>query len=124
MATRVGYTGGKTKSPTYRSMGDHTEATQVDFDPTVVSFDELLAIIWRSHNPFGGKGSCQYKSAVWYDPAAPAQRAAVEASAAALAKAKGVPVTTCVEPLGPFYLAEEYHQKYIAKQGGGRNGFY
>ena len=125
MATRVGYTGGKRANPTYRSMADHTEATQVDFDPQVVSYDELLAIIWRSHNPFGNKGSCQYKSAIWYDPASPSQQASVEASAAALSKAKGgLKVQTCLEPLGPFYLAEEYHQKYIAKQSGGRNGFY
>ena len=89
------------------------------------SYDELLAIIWRSHNPFGNKGSCQYKSAIWYDPASPSQQASVEASAAALSKAKGgLKVQTCLEPLGPFYLAEEYHQKYIAKQSGGRNGFY
>ena len=65
-------------------MGDHTEATQVDFDPQVVSYDELLTTIWRSHNPFGNKGSCQYKSAIWYDPQCPSQQNSVEASAAAL----------------------------------------
>lgn len=49
--TKVGYTGGTLKDPTYHNLGDHTESLQVEYDPTVVTYEQLLGIFWESHNP-------------------------------------------------------------------------
>ena len=65
LKTSVGYTGGIMPFPTYRRMGDHTESVRVYFDPSVISYDELLAFFWDSHSPLGCT-STQYRSAIWY----------------------------------------------------------
>jgi peptide-methionine (S)-S-oxide reductase len=97
------------KDPTYHKLGDHTESFQVDFDPAVISYDALLQLFWKSHNPCGSAWSRQYMSAVFYH--SEAQKKAAEAARAKVAEARGT-VKTPVLPVGTFTPAEDYHQKY------------
>src|SRR5262249_18399740 len=64
--TRVGYTGGTSKDPTYYSLGDHTETLQIDFDPTVITYEQLLEVFWHTHNPCAQPWSRRYMSTVFY----------------------------------------------------------
>ena len=95
-------------------MGDHSETVQVDYDPSVISYDELLAEFWASHRPTRPAASRQYASAIFY--ATDAERHAAEASKQVVESHIG-PVNTRIEPLERFYLAEKYHQHYYAKRG-------
>lgn len=112
--TRVGYTGGRRPSPTYDDLGDHTEAVQVDYDPAVISYEELLALFWASHQPSYEPLSPQYKAAVWYHDAE--QREIAETSLGRLARRLGEPVVTEVFPVGPFERAEDHHQKWYLRR--------
>ena len=111
--TRVGYAGGQKESPTYNNMGDHTETVQVDYDPSVISYSQLLDIFWRSHEPEGRSWSRQYMNAVFYHNED--QRLQAEASKTSLAQELGNKVKTKVVPLRSFTMAEDYHQKYYLK---------
>ena len=106
----MGYTGGTLKDPTYHHLGDHTESIQVDYDPAKTTYDKMLDVIWSCHNPCGSAWSRQYMSAIFY--ADEEQKKAVLASKARLEEKLGKPVKTAILPLGKFYLAEDYHQKY------------
>ncbi len=108
--TRVGYTGGTTPSPTYRSIGDHTETLQVDFDPIVISYEDLLEIFWASHSPVRSAWATQYKAAIFVG--SDAQRERAVASAERQKQKLGKKITTEILPLERFYIAEDYHQKY------------
>lgn len=109
--TRVGYCGGAKVAPTYHNLGDHSEAIQIDFDPTRLSYDELLALA-RSEGNFGGQSySRQYRSVVFYHSAA--QKAAAQKA--------GIRE---VEPVGTFTRAEDYHQKYYLQQSRVVKDFY
>lgn len=108
--TRVGYAGGTKKNPTYRDMGDQTECFQVDFDPAVISFEDLVQIFWKAHNPCGGGGSRQYMSILFYGD--DGQQTIAEDTKAAVEQETGSRVRTALLPLGTFTLAEDYHQKY------------
>jgi peptide-methionine (S)-S-oxide reductase len=112
--TRVGYTGGKLVDPTYHRLGDHTEALQVDFDPARTSYGELLALFWGSHRPQRPAYSRQYRAALWYADAE--QEELARESAAEVGRSLGKPVLTELEPLGRFYPAEDYHQKYSLRR--------
>lgn len=115
IATRVGYTGGtKKKGVHYRSLGDHTEACQVDFDPRIISYRDMLALFWKMHDPFKLKMSTQYRNCLWFH--SEAQKKAAEESIADLNTISGRHVLTPLEPIGPFWRAEEYHQQYLAKR--------
>lgn len=114
--TRVGYAGGTTPDPTYYSIGDHTETIQLDFDPERITYDELLAIFWESHNPTISIGSIQYRSVLFYLDEG--QRVAAEASRTALAVELGEQVVTPIESLDSFTRAEDYHQKYYLRGSG------
>ncbi|MFC4098482.1 peptide-methionine (S)-S-oxide reductase MsrA [Paenibacillus xanthanilyticus] len=114
--TRVGYAGGKTESPTYRRMGDHTETVEVEFDPGVVSFGELAALFWANHNPanINGYKGRQYQSLLFYRDAE--QQAAIE-NVLAERRAGGLPEPdTEIVPFGGFHPAEANHQKYYLKR--------
>jgi methionine-S-sulfoxide reductase len=111
--TRVGYTGGHTKDPTYYRLGDHTETLQVDFDPAKISYAKLLEIFWSTHNPCANNDSRQYMSAVFYHN--DAQKKLAQESREREAASRKQAVTTKILPLGPFYLAEDYHQKYMLR---------
>jgi peptide-methionine (S)-S-oxide reductase len=127
-STRVGYIGGSTECPTYHDvcsgMTGHAEAVEVTFDPAVVSYVQLLDIFWQSHDPTqlnrqGPDHGTQYRSAIFYHSTA--QKQAAEESLARLdgsGRLRGR-VVTMVMPAPIFWPAEEYHQKYHQKHGGG-----
>ena len=126
--TRVGYSGGVTKSPTYEDVCSHTtghaEVVEVEYEPAQLNFAALLDVFWEIHDPTTGHrqgpdiGS-QYRSAIFFTT--PEQEATARASAARLEKSGKLsgPITTEILLATPFYAAEEYHQKYHAKHGGG-----
>jgi peptide-methionine (S)-S-oxide reductase len=126
-ATRVGYTGGTTPSPTYRQVcggrTGHAEAVEVAFDPTVISYEQLLAVFWASHNPAtrnrqGLNVGTQYRSAIFTH--SPAQAAAAHTTRAEAKERLHWPrktIATEIEATGPFYPAEDYHQQYFEKSG-------
>lgn len=108
--TRVGYAGGTKENPTYHDLGDHTEAVQVDYDPTRITYDQVLEKIWTSHNPCQRTEYKQYMNAIFH--ADEAQRKAIDASRERKEKELGKPIKTAILPLTKFYVAEDYHQKY------------
>ena len=108
--TRVGYSGGIKQHPTYSDLGDHTETYQVDFDPEIVSYEDLIMVFWASHNPHSAPFSRQYKAVVFYHDAA--QERIARNTAQQIVEADGRPVTTEILPVHKFWLAEDYHQKY------------
>ena len=110
----MGYTGGELKDPTYHHLGDHTESVQLDFDPARVSYAQLLDVFGRSHNPFARVWSRQYMSAVFCH--GPGQLAQARAWLERQRAGGGRKVTTVILPVGTFYLAEDYHQKYHLRQ--------
>ncbi len=114
--TRVGYAGGTTADPTYHDLGDHTESVQIDFDPEVISFEELLTIFWASHDPTTNSRSRQYRNVLFVH--SEEQRGAAEASRSALALELGKWIETPIEPAGVFTRAEDYHQKYYLRHAG------
>ena len=125
-STAVGYTGGSTPHPTYEEVCSgrtgHAEAVLVVFDPAQVSYEQLLQVFWEAHDPTqgmrqGNDVGTQYRSAIYYTD--DEQKAVAEASLAAfqqkLSAAGYGTITTTVEPVGPFYYAEAYHQQYLVK---------
>ena len=131
--TMAGYSAGLTPNPTYKEtctgQTGHNEVVRVIYDPSVVSYEDLLKVFWENHDPTQGNrqgndvGS-QYRSGIYTFSAA--QAAAAERTRDAYAerlKAAGYgPVTTEILPAGPFYFAEDYHQQYLAKNPGGYCG--
>lgn len=128
IATEVGYTGGHKDDPTYeevcRKATGHAEAVRVTYDPSVVSYDELLDVFWNCHNPTqvnrqGPDVGDQYRTAIF--TLNEKQKAAAEASREKLAASGRFdkPIATIIEPLGKWWKAEEYHQQYFEKRGGG-----
>ena len=129
-STAAGYAGGYTPNPTYEEVCSgrtgHAEVVLVVFDPTVVSYDELLKVFWEDHDPTqgmrqGNDVGSQYRSAVYFTD--PGQRERAEASREAMGKAlvdAGYrDITTELADLGAFYYAEPYHQQYLHKNPGG-----
>jgi methionine-S-sulfoxide reductase len=127
--TEVGYTGGWLENPTYHDTHDsksgHAEAVRIVFDPSVLSFEELLERwFFRLHDPTtlnrqGNDVGTQYRSAIF--PQSEEQRAAAERVIARVS-ASGKwprPVTTTIEPAAAWYPAERYHQDYLRKNPGG-----
>ncbi len=115
--TRVGYAGGTTPHPTYKKIGDHTETVQVDYDPRVISYGELLEVFWASHRPEFQAWSRQYLNVIFYHT--PGQKRLAEDSKAGVAARFGIRVLTAVRPAAEFTLAEDYHQKYYLRQAPG-----
>lgn len=132
-STWVGYAGGYTPNPTYEETctgrTGHTEVVGVAFDPTVITYEQLLQVFWEQHDPTqgmrqGNDVGTQYRSAIYLTD--PAQLAVVEATRAAyqerLAAAGYGTITTEVAPLRDFYYAEPYHQQYLSKNPAGYCG--
>ena len=122
--TRVvsGYAGGTVPNPTYEQVSTartgHAEVVQVEFDPEVISYDDILAVFWSIHDPTtkdrqGADVGTQYRSMILTSD--DAQAAAARASAEAIQKSWANPVVTEIEPLTVFYPAEDYHQDYFAR---------
>lgn len=115
----MGYTGGIAANPTYRNIGDHSEALALDFDPAVISYREVLAEVWASHHPLKNFGGRQYRHAIWYHNED--QKSVAEATREEIAGQRGVAVEkirTALEPIGTFTYAEDYHQKYMLRRQG------
>ena len=123
--TAVGYMGGTTENPTYEMVctgaTGHAEVVDIEFDPAVISYHQLLEHFWAKHNPTtlnfqGVDHGTQYRSAIYYYD--DEQRQQAEESKAAQ-DAKGtylVPIVTEIASAVPFWRAEEYHQQYFMKQ--------
>jgi len=121
-----GYTGGKTVNPSYEDVctgrTGHAEAVEIEYDPTRVRYEDLLEVFWASHDPTtpnrqGPDVGTQYRSAIFFHDAE--QEAAARASKERLEKSGRFkrPIVTEIVAAGPFYKAEEYHQKYFEKHG-------
>jgi peptide-methionine (S)-S-oxide reductase len=123
-STRVGYAGGQMANATYRNHGDHAEAVEIDFDPSQISYRELLEFFFQVHDPTtknrqGNDVGTSYRSVILY--LSDEQKAVAEETIAAI-DASGRwpgPVVTEVEPAGEFWDAEEEHQDYLRKHPGG-----
>ncbi len=128
--TSVGYAGGQTDDPDYKSIctgtTGHAEVVHVVFDPAVISYDELLKVMFENHDPTQGNRQgndvgTQYRSVIFYYN--DAQKAKAQAAKALYENAyreKGYgPVTTQIVPAGDYWYAEDYHQQYLAKNPGG-----
>ncbi len=117
-----GYTGGHTKNPTYEQVSGektgHKEAVQITFDPSKITYDQLLEKYWYNVDPLNAKGQfCDigdsYKAFIFYTT--PAQQKQAEASKEKIEVQLNEPVAVEIQAATPFYLAEDYHQKYAEK---------
>jgi peptide-methionine (S)-S-oxide reductase len=122
----VGYTGGTRSNPSYKDVctgtTGHAEAVEVDFDPSQVSYRELLAAFFQMHAPTtlnrqGPDRGTQYRSAIYFHDSE--QESAARESKGALEKAGifSLPIVTEITPASEFYRAEDYHQQYFEKRG-------
>jgi peptide-methionine (S)-S-oxide reductase len=122
----VGYSGGRTANPTYKDVctdeTGHAEVVQVTYDPAQLNYEQLLNAFWEMHDPTqvnrqGPDFGSQYRTAIFFH--SPEQEAAAKKSKAAL-DASGKfrrSIATEITAAGPFYRAEEYHQRYLEKRG-------
>ncbi|QJR19981.1 peptide-methionine (S)-S-oxide reductase MsrA [Pelagibacterium halotolerans] len=131
--TAVGYQGGETQNPTYEEVCSggtgHTEAVMVVYEPQKISLDTLLKTFWEEHDPTqgmrqGNDVGTQYRSAIYTTSQAQAEAVGISRDryAAELKAAGRGEITTEIEPAGPFYFAETYHQQYLAKNPNGYCG--
>ncbi len=125
-ATAVGYAGGNIDKPTYeevcRDKTGHAEVVKVEYDPSEVSYDELLKVFWTNHDPTqvnrqGPDVGYQYRSVIFFTT--PEQEAAAKNSLEKLDQSGeyGKPIATSIEAAPTFWKAEEYHQQYLEKRG-------
>ena len=126
VSTAAGYMGGKTEHPTYEEVctdkTGHAEVVQIEYDPSIISYEQLLDVFWSNHNPTllnrqGPDVGTQYRSAIFYHT--PEQKAVAERSKEVLEKSHKFsrPIVTEISPATTFHRAEEYHQKYLMKRG-------
>lgn len=107
--TEAGYGGGLSPRPSYHDLEEHAEIVRVEFDPQVVSLEELLDLFWSHHDPFHGSGRGQYRALLLGETPNSAER--LHAAVAALEERVSRRVVTEVFE-GPFHRAEDYHQKW------------
>ncbi|MEV8634726.1 peptide-methionine (S)-S-oxide reductase MsrA [Streptosporangium sp. NPDC051023] len=133
VSTSVGYAGGYTRNPTYEEVctgqTGHTEVVRVVFDPSRISYEELLRVFWEAHDPTqgmrqGNDVGTQYRSAIYYH--SPTQEKSALASRDAYQKVLNEAgygqITTEIAPAGDYFFAEEYHQQYLFKVPNGYCG--
>lgn len=124
--TQVGYLGGTLENPTYRDVCSgttgHAEVVEVEYDPAVVSYAQLLDVFWENHNPTtlnrqGPDVGEQYRSAIFFHT--PEQEREARNSKEKLEQSGRYknPIVTEITPASTFYLAEDYHQQYLEKRG-------
>jgi peptide-methionine (S)-S-oxide reductase len=113
--TRVGYAGGTGRHPTYHNLDGHAETVQIDFDPSRISYADLLDIFWHTHNPETRPWSWQYASIIFYHDA-DQQRLAEETKFHHEETHRKVKLYTEIIHYNDFFLAEDYHQKYWLQQ--------
>jgi|SRR5215210_3654602 len=118
----VGYSGGHTENPTYKDVCSidtgHAEVVEVEYDPSKVSYEELLEVFWENHDPTqlnrqGPDVGPQYRSAIFFHT--PEQEAAARASKEKAQERFKKPIATEITSASEFYRAEEYHQRYFEK---------
>jgi peptide-methionine (S)-S-oxide reductase len=123
-STSVGYTGGATDNPTYEQVctgkTNHAEVVWVEFDPSSVSYEELLDVFWGCHDPTtlnrqGPDRGTQYRSVIFFTD--PAQEAAAIKSKEQNSGRFPNPIVTEITAESKYYIAEDYHQQYLAKRG-------
>jgi methionine-S-sulfoxide reductase len=125
ISTSVGYAGGYTPNPTYEEvcsgMTGHAEVVQVVYDPSKISYEDLLKVFWENHDPTqgmrqGNDVGTQYRSAIYAttEEQLAAARASREAFAPVVAEAGYGEITTEIDRLREYYYAEDYHQQYLA----------
>lgn len=124
----VGYAGGHTEEPTYEEVcggrTGHAEVVRVEYDPDRVSYDELLEVFWTIHDPTqvdrqGPDVGSQYRSVVFVHTDEQGEKARTSKARLEASDRVHRPVATAIEPAGTFWRAEEYHQRYLEKRGGG-----
>ena len=121
-----GYSGGHVKNPTYEQVCEkktgHAEVCQIIYDPTVITYDELLEVFWKTHDPTtlnkqGNDEGPQYRSVVFYHDAGQKEKAEKYKAELNKSGAFNDPIVTAVEPYKNFYSAEKYHQNYYNDNG-------
>ena len=131
--TAVGYAGGATTNPSYKEVCSgtthHAEVVLVKFDPAVIPYSELLSVFWENHDPTqgmrqGNDFGTQYRSTIYTtnDEQAAIAQSSCSSFQSGLTNAGYGAITTEIAPLDTFYIAEEYHQKYLAKNPDGYCG--
>ncbi len=123
-ATRVGYAGGQTDNPDYQQVSSgrtgHAEVVQVEYDPSLISYEQLLEVFWQGHDPTtpnrqGPDVGTQYRSMILYHNQEQARIA--NASKQARSDRFSRPIVTEIVPTTTFFPAEDYHQRYLEKRG-------
>ncbi len=116
-----GYSGGEVLNPTYKQVCSgttgHAECLQIQYDSSVISFDELLEVFWQTHDPTtlnrqGADAGTQYRSVIFYSDAAQKEKAEKYKAELDKSGAFNDPIVTTLEPMTTFYPAEDYHQNY------------
>ena len=124
LSTTAGYSGGAKKSPTYEEVCSdrtgHAEVVLVEYNPFVISYEQLLNLFWETHDPTqlnrqGPDVGSQYRSVIFYHT--PEQMAAALVSKEKAQKKHKKPIVTEILPAAGFYRAEDYHQQYLEKRG-------
>ena len=125
--TAVGFMGGKTKNPSYKDVcrkdTGHAEVCRVEFDPKRISYESLLEAFWKMHDPTqvnmqGPDVGEQYRSVIfWHDEKQKNAAVKMKGELQKTDRYEGRKIATAIEKAGEFYKAEEYHQRYLEKQG-------
>jgi peptide-methionine (S)-S-oxide reductase len=126
LSTTVGYAGGTKENATYEDVctdkTGHAEVVEVEFDPSQITYDELLNVFWANHNPTtpnrqGPDVGTQYRSVIFFH--SPEQKSVAETSRENIDSSGRFrrPIVTQIEPAPTFWRAEEYHQRYLQKRG-------
>lgn len=132
-STEVGYEGGTVVQPRYEQVSEgntgHAESIRIQFDPKKISYEDLLKIYFRMHDPTtlnrqGNDVGTQYRSEIFYMNESQKKTAEKVIQIVDKSKKWSKPVVTKVEAATPFYAAEEYHQKYLVKNPNGYNDHY
>jgi len=125
-STIVGYTGGTFENPNYEDVctdrTGHAEAVEIEYDPTEVSYEELLSVFWKIHDPTtlnrqGPDVGTQYRSAIFYHNSEQKEEAIASKERLEQSGVYKRPIVTEIVPASKFYRAEEYHQRYLEKRG-------
>jgi peptide-methionine (S)-S-oxide reductase len=125
-ATRVGYTGGHSKNPSYHDVCSdttgHAEAVEVTYDPAKISYDQLLKVFWDNHDPTtpnqqGPDFGTQYRSAIFVHDKEQQEAARASKEEQDTTGRFRRPIVTEIVPADEFWEAEDYHQQYFAKRG-------
>lgn len=109
----MGYAGGRKRNPTYHDLGDQTEALLVEYDTSILTYEQLLDVYWAGYRPKRRAWSVQYRAAIFFHDEE--QRVQAEHSKQVLESASGDALAVAIEPAGTFWSAEDYHQKYYLR---------